>query len=1091
MEPTIPANQPPAGVIVVGIGGTGMLVVNHLIDRFGNLALDAIGLDVVGLDSIRNEPRRLIPPGAAGMETGPANPGFILVPGDHVTVLDNIAAGRITVPFMTAREAQERLGKGRTAEAGFGADAVLGALAFDAAPDTVINNLVQRIRNAPVPPGRPVHVVLVGGLGGGTGASILNRVAAQLRPRLAEGQAIVWTIGVMAGPFESRYGGEGVQALRARSVAATRELFLLPDHATDLLFFVDHLSDMGNGDARDGALSSLATFLELLGVGIATVHGETPNWVGEGAEDTTRRERMGVLGGYSIRAEPHVWLELVAQETAQQVARTMDQPLDRTEGDAAEFVGKLANFVPMANAGAIATAEPARVAPRIDPYDPNTDSASILANLSDGVEEPPAMEPFERLLGTGRLEKSQVTTAVEDRTEADLLAAQEFATVENRRAADQLRQELHRVLTETLRGAADDGLNLKINRAVLVMLDIALGDLQRQFDDAATRVADDYEGLTADPDRHPVRVAEGIRDVAEAQLPGTSRGRQRASYLQASASLREARRWELAVLATRAGFDLLSDVVDQVRRMILGGRASVAGAAAEAAAGANVARRILEARHARYDSRVVPTPDDDGIARMRDLFHRESATPEGTIIDDILGDLRLRFLGHPDDDPSSWRLRFHHPRTEGYDTPRVQEAADRDQILPVDARLLPAMAAARFRSVEARLSLADQLGIELEHPDHLGPAATRLPDHEIAEALQPFLDELMAHSEPLARISDGSLDGRPGRDPAQSEFVFRPSRAASGLTVLGTAVDRALNAQVQTNVVAGAVPVEWHVLGRITATLRVSDSRLVPLSESLAPYLERASTYHTSRAARRAFELERLGTQLQLIDNRLLVPEIVRLLDREDVLLAAGTLLALDRIATIPDPHQPDGTPSYVVVVPHGGEQVTQRLALVTEPVEAILSLFARGREAATHVVLDHWRQTWEQLVREHGERGARLVRRQAVKSLEHRLSGTEQGRDLYLAMLLLVIDRDDAAGDAGAGAPGIVPVPVPTPPMSPSPAPIPPPAPTPEPAPNPVPVPGGALLRPVPAPEPDEVDLRINPSVNASGDNGLDPSLI
>lgn len=1066
MDPIPSTTSGPAGVVVAGFGGTGMTVVDHLFDRFGAEALEALGIELIGLDSIRDDPRRLIPPRGAGIDTGSASTSFIPVPTDHVAVLTNIAEGRMTVPYVTQAEAALRLGQPRISEGGFGTDPVCGALAFDAAPDRVIDQLVRRIESVATAANRPVQIVLVGGLGGGTGASMLARAAARLRTRLRDGRATVWVIGIMAGPFEPRFGGDDVFSLRARSLAATRELMLLPDRAADLVFVADHLAAIGDCEPLDGALSSVATFIELMSVGVSDIHGRSADWAGRDLRDTSLRERMGVVGAAAVRGEPHVWLDLVAQETAEQVAQAINTPGDHTDADARTFVERLiSTFTPLRHASEIRLSEPSRPAAAIDPA--LSSSATILANLSAGEEQPPLPADFDLTLGRGRLHRETVTSTTDRVMADDLAEAHAWGRAENQRAANQLQRSLHALLSEALGGSADDGLNLNADPDVLVMLDGILSRIQEEFSAAARRVADDFEALTADPDQNPVRLADAARSATEEQLPDVSRHRQRAPYLRASVDLREARSWEVAVGDLRAGFELLNDVLDRVRRLVLGARGSMAEVAAAAREGAALARRLLTVRHARYDTRIVPTPDDEGVRRMRELFH-QAGSPDRPVVEDILADLRIRFTGNGDDTPETWRLDLRHPHVTGFDdTAGAIATASRGQILPVDPRLLPAMARERFAGVVARLSLADQIGIELERPDRLGPAAPRLPDSDVAEGLRPLLDELVSHSGPLARIAQGTLDGREDRDPAPQELVFRPSRSATGLTVFGQTVQRVLDSGAHTSL-SGSVAVDWPILGRLTATLRVSDSRLRPLNESLRDYQERAATYHTSGAARRAFELERLGTDLRLLDGRLLIPEVVRLLGDEETLVAAGTLLAMDKIDTVPDPDQPDGTRAYSVTVPRLGESVVERLGSVNDPEAAILAVLAPSAHGAAAVIRSRWNEEWQELVRRHGDDGARQARRKAVKDLERRLTGTERARDLFLALLLLIIDRDSSAGHGSPAQTATSAAAFATVdrPAAPSPAPL---------------HTAGVAV-------PPEDDPRINPSVNPQGSNGSVP---
>lgn len=1014
MQPTPTNDITPAGVVVAGFGGTGMTVVNHLLARFGPEALPSLGIELIGLDSIRDDPRRLIPPLDVGIDTGPASTSFVPVPADHVTVLHNIANGTLSVPYVTSADADRRLAQPRVSEGGFGTDPVCGALAFDAAPDGVIDNLVRRVEGVATAPNRPVQIVLVGGMGGGTGASMLSRVASRLRGRLRDPHATVWVIGIMAGPYEPRFGGDDVFALRARSVASTRELYLLPDQAADLVFVVDHLPAIGDREPLDGALSSVATFIELLATGVADIHGRSTDWAGRDLRDTSRRERLGVIGAAAVRGEPHVWLELVAQETAEQVARRINTGGDHTDADAITLVQRLiGTFAPLRHANEISSAERSRPAPAVDPA--LTSSSTILGVLSAGDEPPPLPTDLHLTLGRGRLHRETVTMTTDTAINDDLGEVHAWARAENRRASTQLRRALHTIFAETLGGAGSDGHNLNADPDVVVVLDTFLDGIHREFSNAARRLADDFQAITGDPDQHPVRLAGAARDAAEERLPDVSRPRNRAEYLAASDVLREARAWEVTVGDLRAGFELLVDVVDRVRRLIIGARRSIAGAGAAAQGGAATALRVLSAQHARYDTTIVPTPDTEGVRRTRELLH-DAGSPDRPVVEDILGDLRIRFTGSGDDAPETWGLQLCHPEIAGFDdTAGALAVAAHGQILPIDDRLLPALAAQRFGPVVDRLSLADQLGLELERDDRLGPSAARLPDADIAEALRPILDELVATSGPLARISTASIDGRTDRDPATHEMVFRPRRSATGLTPIGLTVQRVLDGADHTGLV-DAVPIDWPVLGRMTVALRVSDSRLSPLNECLPEYHERASTFHISRPARRAFDLERLGIDLHLMNHRrFLMPEVVRLFDDEETLIAAGSLIALGDLETIPDPTQPDGTPSYAVSVPRMGETVVATLAPVTDPEAALFALFAHGARDATAVVRARWRTTWEQMNHAHGPAGAREARRSALKTLEPRLSDTERARDLYLALRLLIIERDAAA----AGTPG------------------------------------------------------------------------
>lgn len=1004
------------GMLVLAIGGAGMTVLNHLWDLCGatHAAIDRLGLVLLGVDGIRDDDKCLIQPGNRGIKTGKGEASFHLSGAIPKETLERIKASARPIaqfPSVMPLHARRLLESIAQEGDGFGGlrvpsfiSAMLGMAGFVPSFDRAFRQAKDYVDS-----GRQPIVVIVASIAGGTGCGHLAPYATKVRELVGPGVA-VWLVVVdgdaFAGLEKFRVDPTELAALGARSIAASRELELLPSQTVDFTWVVGAGNDSyASTSPREGTLAATAATLETWIRNPGSLLASIPDWRAPYG-GLRAWEKLATFGGGRVSYLSTLWSDLISTEVAVEALTLITTPTAETAArsrDAGRTV--VQGLAPGALASEVADTAAGETVSLARPTDEAV--SRLVTNLGPDPEVgPPVRSDLEATVrenfsAIGRLDMGEVSKVVGKTIELDLDRLSDYAAGAREQSRRALVAKLRQFHLDEFSGAdGGDGRGLGGDPAVIVRTRGALATVEDALGQAVARLSAGYDAICHSRDGDPLELAMREADRRAADLGPSPRRRQLGPWLEAMGDVHFYRWWKAAVAAALAEWRDLQAVANDASQPLAGLLRALGDIAARNTAEVAALSNELVLRHERPDTRVVPLPKSAaaaGLSRsVREALEGRDAGQPRTLLEAI----RVRPHMPAGSDVGAWDVVLATPAVPGIDKPAMSwsvlsrmDATLTERVADLTSELFARLAHHQGIGAECeRRTLDEVLAIEYEElfaPERGGVVSPALVDEFVA----PIIDDLVTASEPLARLVNDSPTDRlaPVRVPAAKVFVDpRPPAPGSTAELIREAIARRL---------PDMVPGQPATLARVTVMHGFSADLLKWRNERFGDYLSTSIPVHTTVAGLRAWGIEGRLHADRLI-NRPLDAAVVRLLDHPKALCAAVCLLAYGLIEADSDPADPTAGSRYHVSVTKRNQEHRVFFGAVSDPAGAVVQALTGEDAPEIRPLLEQaWDDAWAKLKAHHGaDEAAADARDRKVAELVLPASIDIDSHDLVLA---------------------------------------------------------------------------------------------
>ncbi len=971
------------GVVLVGIGGSGRIVVDGALKLLGE-GWQSEGVIVRLIDVIGPDEKAVMLPGRPLVEYGTSEDRFVLSSADCEPVvlaartngrpaefpwLDRETAQRITPPLPGTGCGGDRL-----------ASHIIARLGRAAISDK-LESAVAAARGQIGEIGTNPTVFVIAGGAGGVGSGHMPVVLEELL-RLSDGDIDCIPI-MLSGAYANPLFLDEVTRNQAweRAIALQRELDLFDREALQLRFIVGGGPDAYANAAPDQGLMAatslwLATFIE----NQSTYLGSRPNWAGTDHRDARPAERHSTLGAARLAYRADLvasWLsKTIAAEAWELVAKPTDAAGDDGRRRAEELLGRLDIG---ATANLIAGTDPSRpvllAQLEVDAVE------TLMGSISPSEDAPRVIdliaEVGSQLPRIGGLRRAEVVDL------ADTCA---------RRLRDELddyvsagRRDWRRTFTDFLRDELDElfngsaqGLIVGADPQRLIRVSANLRAVADTFDRAAARIESTRDEI--EDQVRPMEAAEKAVAEAHQQLPENVNRRQAKPYLAARDRLAFCERWRTVAGAAADLCRNLAAVAVEAAQPAERWIAQLNDFAAGARAAAGQTQQVIRDLDLRPSLTLVPTCGTDAFRRFAEAIRIELAEASSDVAPAKAALEELRWVadlspGHPDE----WGLLIktpsvseHQPAQDGWVYNNGASRSERISFIsPVFLWEMIERGGANgigVRNIAERFSLYDALAADYRSnfsPQHDSVVRPELVERFVAG----FRNRLFDTSEALAPFDGLRPGGATVNRPIRHTFYFvdpgAPRRTATDpddAPSLGERIRDALlkdlgNSEQEKR--AYGAPRE---LTRLVVVNRVHSDLFREPRPHLSHYYVSQQPVHPVPAAIVARKIERVAREQRRLNDRLLDTEVVQLLAHADALRDVSLLLALGGLPKRDDPDHPTAYYQlYELDVRRSGRPVTVALGRNDQPI-AVIRTAMLGPDAAdlrpvlSELFARHWR---------------------------------------------------------------------------------------------------------------------------------------